>query len=369
MSLSRRELLAAMAAGAVLRPESLAAGTLPNLGNIAAERGVLFGSAFDLETLSDPAYRALIAENCHVAAVANALKFDWLRPTGPVADFSNADRLVAFATDAQMAVQGTALIWNDWAPDWLSAYSARELGLMLDRHVEETVSRYAGRMHSWGVVNEPFYPGHRRTGGYRMGPWFDILGKDYVARAFRRAAAADPKARLVLNEAFCEQNDELGNSVRPLLLNLIDELKDQGVKLDAVGFQAHLKPYLPFNDQQFADYLAKVAERNVDIYITELDVDDSHLSDDIVARDWVVARRCHDFLTAVLAVPRITTVICWHLSDRYSWYASADWYLEAAARSGGSRQRHARTHLLDADLRPKLAWNSVASALQGRIKA
>jgi endo-1,4-beta-xylanase len=369
MSLSRREVLAAIAAGAVLKSDVLTAGTLPNLGNIASARGLLFGSAFDIEIFDAAAYRALVAENCRVGAVENTLKFDWLRPNGPVADFSNADRLVAFAAEVQIAVRGTALIWNDWTPDWLSAYSSRQIAEMLDLHVEETIARYAGRMQSWDVVNEPFFPPHDRDGGYRGGPWFDALGKDYVARAFRRAAAADPKAHLVLNEAFCEQNDDLGQSVRPLLLELIDELKGKGIKLDAIGFQAHLKPYLPFNDGMFTEYLAKIAERDVDIYITELDVDDSHLPDDAGARDWAVAMRCHDFLTTVLAVPRVKTVICWHLSDRYSWYASADWYAKEVASSGGNPQRGPRTHLLDADLQPKAAWNSVASALQGRMKS
>ena len=366
MRMTRRHLLAAAAAGAVVKPGASAPGTLPNLGALAAGRGLLFGSAFDQEISRDPAYRAVIAANCRIATIENALKFDWLRPKGPVADFRKADQLVNFAVNAKIAARGSALIWNDWAPDWLTAKSAQEIAGMLDRHVEETVSRYAGRMHGWDVVNEPFFPPHGREDGYRKGPWFDALGKDYVARAFRRAAAADPAAHMVLNEAFCEQDDDLGRSVRPLLLDLVDELKHQGVKLDAVGFQAHLKPHLPFSDQRFAEYLAKIAERDVDIHITELDVDDSHLPDDIVVRDQAVAKRCHDFLTAVLAVPRVRAVICWQLSDRYSWYASADWYLKAVARSGAAR--HPRTHLLDADLQPKPAWNSVARALEGRVK-
>ena len=312
MALSRREFLTAAAASVVLNPDTSMAGDLANLGSLASKRGLLFGSAFDSEIFRDAAYRAVVAGNCRVATVENALKFDWLRPKGPVANFGNADLLVAFAADAQIAVRGSALIWNDWAPQWLSGYSARQVAGMLDLHVEETVSRYAGRMHGWDVVNEPFFPPHGRGGGYRKGPWFDALGKDYVARAFRRAAAADPKARLVLNEAFCEQNDELGNAVRPMLLKLIDELKDKGVKLDAIGFQAHLKPHLAFNDGMFAEYLAQIAERGVDIYITELDVDDSRLPDDIGARDRAVATRCHDFLKAVLAVPRVTAVVSWH---------------------------------------------------------
>lgn len=367
MNLGRRTFLGALGAACAVR--SAHAEATVDLGAIGHEHGLMFGSAFDREVFRDEAYRALIAGNCRIGSIENSFKFDWLRRDGPVADFTTADRLVASAGDAKIAVRGTGLIWNDWAPAWLKARSASEIGAMLDRHVDETVSRYAGRMHSWDVVNEPFYPPHRKAGGYRKGPWLDAMGKDYIARAFRAAAAADPNARLVLNEAFCEQDDELGRSIRPSLLSLISELKHAGVKLDAVGFQAHLKPQLPFDDQAFAAYLERIAATGVDIYITEFDVDDSSLPDNIVVRDRMVAERCGKFLTAVLAVPRVKALICWHLSDRYSWYKSADWYADAVRAFGGDPARPVRTQLADGGLRPKPAWLSVARAMETRIRS
>jgi endo-1,4-beta-xylanase len=250
----------------------------------------------------------------------------------------------------------------------LSALSKAEIAAMLDRHVTETIGRYVGRMHSWDVVNEPFYPPHHRDGGFRKGPWLDAMGSGYVARAFRAAAAADPTAALVLNEAFCEQDDALGRANRGRLLTLVTELKDAGVKLDAVGFQAHLKPHLPFDDQAFAAYLQLIAATGVDIYITEFDVDDSSLPDDIAVRDRMVADRCTKFLSAVLSATRVRALICWHLSDRYSWYKSADWYAAAVAKFGGNPSRPVRTHLADAALKPKPAWEAVARAMQARTR-
>jgi endo-1,4-beta-xylanase len=367
MTLSRRTVLGALAAVSTVRTAQ--AKPIVDLGAIGHEHGLMFGSAFDREIFRDGTYRALISTNCRIGSIENSLKFDWLRPKGPVADFTIADRLVAFATDTKMAVRGTGLIWNDWAPGWLKSLSASEVAAMLDRHVDETVSRYAGRMQGWDVVNEPFYPPHHKQDGYRKGPWLDAMGKDYIARAFRGAAAADPNARLVLNEAFCEQDDELGRSVRPSLLALVTELKHAGVKLDAVGFQAHLKPHLPFDDQAFAAYLDRIAATGVDIYITEFDVDDSSLPDDVAVRDRMVAERCGKFLEAILVVPRVKALICWHLSDRYSWYKSADWYAKAVSGFGGDPARPVRTHLADSALRPKPAWLSVARAMETRARA
>jgi len=364
--LDRRAALGALA-GAV--PAAAAAQPVDasvSLGAVAREVGIGFGSAFDREIFADPAYAALIARQVRIGATENAMKFDWLRPRGPQADFTMADRLVDFSQRNGMGLRGTALIWNDWLPPWLQRVSTREATAIFDRHIDEVLGRYRGRMHSWDVVNEPFFPPHRQPGGYRRGPWFQIFGKDYVTRAFRRAAAADPQVKLVLNEAFCEQEDELGRSVRPPFLRLIDELKDAGVKLDAVGFQAHLKPHLPYDDAAFAAYLHEVARRGVAIYITELDVDDTGLPDDVAARDRRVADRHRQFLDAVLAVPQVEIVQTWHLSDKYSWYGTADWYGREVARHGGTASRRPRTHLYDEAFRAKEAWFAVQRALLGR---
>ena len=188
------------------------------------------------------AYAALVAGQSMVVTVENSLKFDWLRPRGQDIDFSYADRLVDFATSRGLRLRGNALIWNDWLPGWLDRLSKAEVGAMMDRHIDEVVGRYAGRVQSWDIVNEPFFPMHGQAGGYRKGRWLEAMGPDYIARAFRRAALADPKAELVLNEAFTEQTDEIGAAIRPLLHQEIARLK-AGRKLLALEYE--IQPQAP----------------------------------------------------------------------------------------------------------------------------
>lgn len=362
MKLDRRGFLAAGASAALVRP-SLAQKPVLDLGATAATRGLTFGSAFDREIFDDADYAALLRAQCRVGSLENSLKFDWLCPTGPEPDFSASDRLVDFAIASGMAPRGTALVWNDWLPDWLKWRSLAERATIMERHIDTVVGHYAGRVTSWDVVNEPFFPPHGRDGGYRQGPWLEAMGPDYIVRAFKRAAAADPGAQLVLNEAFCEQDDELGQSIRPLLRDEVVRLLNAGVKLDAVGFEAHLKPHLPHDYAAFAAYVADIAELGVGVMITELDVADSHMPDDVEARDAQVAEVVHDFLRHVLTVPRVTSVICWHLSDRYSWYGGADWYADEVRTGGGTPGRPVRSHLFDAALQPKVAALAVRDAL------
>lgn len=355
MDLTRRDILAAGAAGLVAGAfPSPALAARPSLAEIAAGRGLGFGSAFDREVFDDPAWAALLKSEARIGAIENSLKFDWLRPDGPAADFAAADRLIAFGLESGLRLRGTALIWNDWLPDWLKWSSVMDRAGIMDRHIDEVLFRYAGRVTSWDVVNEPFFPMHGREGGYRGGYWFDALGPDYIANAFRRAAAADPQAELVLNEAFCEQDDEWGQSIRPLLYDCVKRLKDDGVPIHAVGLQGHLKPHLPFDYGAFADWVARLGELGVSIKITELDVDDSRMPADVAARDAAVAAQLTAFLSPVLKVKAVSEVICWQLSDKYSWYANSGWYPEG---------RPARSHPFDAQFAPKTATAALAEAL------
>lgn len=357
MKLNRRQILAASAGGlaALALPNTAFSADRPDLGTIAGARGLRFGSAYDREVLMDKPAAALLKSEARIGAIENSLKFDWLRPDGPEANFAAADEVVDFGLKAGLRLRGTALIWNDWLPDWLKWSSVADRRGIMDRHIDEVLFRYAGRVTSWDVVNEPFFPMHGREGGYRKGYWFDALGPDYIATAFRRAAKADPQAELVLNEAFCEQDDELGQSVRPLFYECVKRLKGDGVPLHSVGFQGHLKPHLPFDYQRFADWTASVAELGVSVKITELDVDDSRLPADVAARDAAVAAQMTAFLEPVLKVKAVTEVIAWQLSDKYSWYATLPDY---------PKDRPARSHLFDADMQPKAVTAAAAAAFR-----
>ena len=78
--------MATLAAGAL--PRAALAAT-PNLAGTAGSRGLAFGSAFDREIFDDPAAAALLTAQCRIGAIENSLKFDWLRPAGPEADFTD----------------------------------------------------------------------------------------------------------------------------------------------------------------------------------------------------------------------------------------------------------------------------------------
>ncbi len=321
IDVSRRRLLQLAAASVTATNGRVAvAAPTPGLSTIAASKGLLFGSAAAEVIDTDPAYRDLYITQTKIITTDVALKIGRIAPQPGPKHFESADRLLAFCDQHGIAMRGHCLIWNEWNPDWVKNLTTGERRIFFDSYIEEVVARYSGKLQSWDVVNEPFWPGHQAPGGFRLGPWYDAFGPDYVRRAFERAAAVDRNTKFVLNEAQTERDDELGLAVRRGLLKLVADLKNAGVKIDVVGLQGHLQPQYPHDPAQFDEFVHALADLGVDIYITEFDVCDDVFPDDVTARDAAVARTAQQFLETTLRHPAVKALITWELADNYSFY-------------------------------------------------
>jgi endo-1,4-beta-xylanase len=260
-------------------------------------------------------------------------------------------------------MRGHCLVWNEWNPDWVKNMSASERRTYFDSYIEEVVGRYQGKLQSWDIVNEPFWPGHRAPGGFRLGPWYDAFGPDYVRRAFERAALVDRTTKFVLNEAQTERDDELGLAVRGGLLKLVADLKNAGVKLDVVGLQGHLQPQYPHDPARFDEFLHALAGLGVDIYITEFDVCDDIYPDDAAARDVVVARTAQQFLETTLRHPAVKALITWELADNYSFYRGI------YRAKNPTATRFPRPLPYDDKYQAKPLWGAMAQAFESARRA
>ncbi len=124
--------------------------------------------------------------------------------------------------------------------------------------------------------------------------------------------------------------------------------------------QGRLLPQRPHDFGSFADFLHQLAERRVEILITEFDVDDESFPGDDVARDTAVAVYATRFLRAALAVPAVTTLVTWGLSDRYTWWN------DPVTMVAHGATRLARPLPYDDMLRPKPLRQAMAEAFQAR---
>ena len=292
----------------------------------------------------------------------NSLKWGTLRPTPNSFDFTQGDRLAEFAHAQKMLFRGHTLVWHQSLPGWFKdTVNHQNAEQVLIDHITRVAGHYAGKMHSWDVVNEAIKVSDGRSDGLRKTPWLEFLGPDYIDTAFRVAAIADPHALLVYNDNGLEADTSESLAKRTKVLELLKRLKSSGVPVHALGIQSHLNESpTGFKAEKLRDFLTDVSSLGLKILVTEMDVTDQNLPLDISVRDSIVAGIYEDFLSIVLDEPAVIAVLTWGLSDRYTWLS------DYALRQDGAPVRPLP---LDAQLDRKLAWNAIARAFdQARIR-
>jgi endo-1,4-beta-xylanase len=142
--------------------------------------------------------------------------------------------------------------------------SRDELLQRMSYHIHTVVGRYKGRIKVWDVVNEALADGNG-TNVLRNSLWSEIIGPDFIAKAFQFAHEADPGAILRYNDYGLENPAK-----RKRLLSLIKSLQAQKVPVHAIGSQAHVNVSTTFETMDQA--LAEMKTLGLPIHITELDV-------------------------------------------------------------------------------------------------
>lgn len=302
-------LLALLAVVALPAPAAQASGPLRQH---AADRDILIGTALATGPLAGEApYRDTANREFNAVTAENAMKWDATEPSRNQFNFTGADQIMASAQANGQTVHGHALVWHSQTPSWVQSLSATEMRAAMQHHINTVVGRYAGRIASWDVVNEVF----NEDGTLRQSFWLNTLGQSYIADAFRFARAADPGARLCINDFNVEGQNAKSNA----MFNLVSQLRGQGVPIDCVGLQGHLAIQFGF-PSDIQQNIQRFANLGVDVKITELDVrmqlpvDATKLATQATFYQRVV--------NACLAVSRCTGVTIWGFTDRHSWVPS-----------------------------------------------
>jgi len=220
-------------------------------------------------------------------------------------DFAPADAFVNFGLSNNMYLVGHTLIWHSQTPQWVFAgtnppppgvtnsapqplgntnapgtnrfgrgqfgfgpytgprASREELLQRVHDHIHAVVGRYKGKIKVWDVVNEAIADGG--TNVLRKSLWLEIIGPDFIAKAFQYAHEADPDAILRYNDYSLENPGK-----RRKLITLIKSLQEQKVPIHAIGSQAHLNVSTGFEEMDRA--LTEMETLGLPIHITELDV-------------------------------------------------------------------------------------------------
>lgn len=226
------------------------------------------GVALSDKDLDDSMNMAVTKRHFNSITAENAMKWEFIHPEPGRYDFKSADRFVQFGEENGMQIVGHVLIWHSQTPDWVFRDEAGNKVIrdtLLNRmhnHIHTVVGRYKGRVHCWDVINEAVGD----DGTIRKNSWYEIIGIDYVQKAFEYAHEADPEAVLIYNDYSMPTAAK-----RDVALQLIRDIKDKGGKVDAIGMQAHYHLDYPTLDDLEQGIIA-ISKVGCKVMITEMDI-------------------------------------------------------------------------------------------------
>ncbi len=323
----RRSLLAMTtlgAAGSLLHGPAFAA-TAPTLDQtplqaIAGTKSRRFGSTINLNALTDPAYGALLAQQCDVFSSEVGFAWSEISPRAGTAFFKTADSIVAFAEAQGARLRGHPLVWDKSLPsDFAQQLQKTSAVDLMVQHIQTVAGRYGDRIQSWDVVNEAVLPTDGRPDALRINPFLTQAGPDYIVEAFKAARAAAPHAELVYNDWVDGYDNNYWAARRTGILKLLRYLKSKGAPIDAVGLESHLTANMAgFSPKVWAQFCSDIKSLGLVIHVTELTVADNLLPADIPTRDAAVAAWAYQYLSLTLQHGHVGDVIAWGLSDKYS---------------------------------------------------
>lgn len=314
-------------------------------------------------------------------APENDLKWQLIHPRpGPDGyDFGPADAFVEFGMKHNLYIIGHTLVWHGQTPNWVfqgtnpppvltnapealavstnvagtNALGGRRFGrgpgggagrftgprasrdellARMREHIHTVVGRYKGKIKVWDVVNEAISDGG--TNVLRNSLWLEIIGPDFIAKAFQYAHEADPEAILRYNDYGLENPGK-----RRKLITLIKELQAQQVPVHAIGTQAHLSVSNP-SFEGMDQALAEMAALGLPIHVTELDINSAqggqrNLSAEISenatttqgglvadANPRLAAQYANMFRAFLKHKDAVKMVTFWGVNDAVSWRAN-----------------------------------------------
>ncbi len=128
-------------------------------------------------------------------------------------------------------IKGHPLLWHTLAPEWLMGMSDADVEANIRARIRREVGEFAGVIDLWDAINEavilPVFTAEKNA-VTRLAQSKGQL--EMVRMAFEEARAANPSARLVLNDFDLSSDYE----------DLIERCLAEDITIDAIGVQTHM---------------------------------------------------------------------------------------------------------------------------------
>ncbi|KAK6496070.1 hypothetical protein TWF481_002094 [Arthrobotrys musiformis] len=241
----------------------------------------------------------------------NSMKWESIEPNQGSYNWGTADILVNFAQSNGKQVRGHTLLWHSQLPQWVKNINNKAtLTTVIQNHAAAVAGRYKGKIYAWDVANEVIADG----GGMRSSVFSQVFGDwTFLDVAFKAAKAADPNAKLCLNDYNINYTGAKLNT----FIQVVKDLKARGAPIDCVGTQTHVG----VGDSSIASYkntLTMLAGTGCEVQITELDI----AFPSTASSSALLTQQSNDYKTIVSAcmgTSACTGITVWGVSDKNTW--------------------------------------------------
>jgi GH35 family endo-1,4-beta-xylanase len=273
---------------------------------------------FVQETPDAQRYRQTILSSFNKVVFGTALKWpDWEGVWGG-SERTAVTQALKILHAHDIDVRGHNLVWPSWVylpPDLPKLQNdPTALRKRINNHITEEVSALRGQCKEWDVVNEPY---DNRT-------VIELLGGDPImVEWYDRAHAADPAARLFLNDEGEMENGGDDTTRQETYKKQIALLKAGG-HLGGIGVEGHFSQILTPPERLLA-LLDEYSKFGLPIQANEFDVD---VPDPQRQADYQ-----RDFMTVFFSHPNVQGIMIWGFWAPQDWLANAalyraDWTLK-----------------------------------------
>lgn len=276
MSYSRRHFLRYSSMGLAMLSAIKASAVAKALGEVGLKdyfrRDFKIGTAIgdDMMKTLPADYEQLITREFNAITMENNMKWEHVHPRPGVWEWSLPDKFVDFGVRNDMYTVGHVLVWHSQTPKWVfedvngKPLSREALLNSMQQHIATVVGRYKDRIAAWDVVNEAI---EEENKGWRKSPWLNIIGPEFMEKAFIFANEVDPKAHLLYNDY-----NEHAPEKRAFIVDFVNKFKKQGIPIHGIGMQGHVGLDYP-GIRDYEKSIEAYAATGMRVHITELEVD------------------------------------------------------------------------------------------------
>ncbi|XVE93511.1 hypothetical protein REPUB_Repub01dG0199100 [Reevesia pubescens] len=228
--------------------------------------GFPFGCGMNHNILTSTGYQDWFASRFKVTSFSNEMKWYSTETRQGEENYTISDAMVKFAKQNGISIRGHNILWDnpEMQPKWVKDLPPEDLQKAATQRLNSVVSKYAGQLIGWDVVNENLH----------FSFFEDKLGENASSAFYSMAYNIDPNTTLFMNEyntiEYSKDQAATASKYKKKLEEILSFPGNVGLKA-AIGLEGHFSAEQP-NIAYMRSSLDILGTMGLPIWLTEVDV-------------------------------------------------------------------------------------------------